>query len=91
MGAGLETVRREEEVLEMEAEVDVRVKLKKRDFGFMEMVEERFGRVTGGGERGGVRGMLREERRRDWAAAQRVHGVWDSAMWPQPEWRMKLW
>lgn len=36
--------------------------------------------------------MFRELRRRVSAASQSDHGLsCDSAMWPQPEWRLKLW
>ena len=91
-GVGPDTVRRDDEVDEREAEVEERVKLKKRFLvlGMRGSVGERFGTAAGGGDRGGESGMLREERRRVCADWQRVHGVWDSAMWPQPEWRTKL-
>ena len=91
--AGPETARRDDDVDESDADVDDRVKLKNRFLvlDVRENVDERFGGAAGAGDSGGESGMLREERSFACAIAQRVHGVWDSAMCPQPEWRTKLW
>lgn len=80
-----------DDVEDNDAEVDDRVKLKKRflELGTLEVVGERCGGSTCG-ESGGESGPLRDDKSLVCAVGQRVHGVCDSAIWPQPECKTKL-